>query len=274
VICVSNQRLFKLIDESTGVVETLDIINSFVEEAVRSVWRLLTQPSLIHVDFADLCAVTRGRHSQSSLAAMEAAGANRVSELVDKLLRHPLLDGGVALGEADALLVSIVGGPDLTMTEVGRVTEQIRRQAELAHLIVGAAVDERMGDRLHVTVVASRPQPGVAVGSPLAGVDDGMVRLTPEPMDESGSRFRGQGMGRESVSGQDLTTTVTPGQGERIYRGQGQGGSLSSKRPRLQQGMLPLDIISKGRFEKSEPTLFRGEDLDVPTYIRRGVALN
>jgi cell division protein FtsZ len=160
------------------------------------------------------------------------------------------------------------------MTEVGRVTEQIRRQAELAHLIVGAAVDERMGDRLHVTVVASRPQPAGAGGSPLAGGEDGVTHLERESIVEPGSGFRGQGAGRESVSAHELAGTVTPGQGERMFRGQGHGGSLGSKRPRLQQGMLPLDIISKGRFEKSEPTLFRGEDLDVPTYIRRGVALN
>jgi cell division protein FtsZ len=42
----------------------------------------------------------------------------------------------------------------------------------------------------------------------------------------------------------------------------------------LRQGTLPLEIVSKGRFEKSEPTIHKGEDLDVPTYIRRGVALN
>jgi cell division protein FtsZ len=43
---------------------------------------------------------------------------------------------------------------------------------------------------------------------------------------------------------------------------------------RMRQGQLPLEIISKGRFDKSEPTIHKGEDLDVPTYIRRGVALN
>ena len=37
---------------------------------------------------------------------------------------------------------------------------------------------------------------------------------------------------------------------------------------------LPLAIVSKGRFDKSEPTIYKGEDLDIPTYIRRGVALN
>jgi cell division protein FtsZ len=44
--------------------------------------------------------------------------------------------------------------------------------------------------------------------------------------------------------------------------------------PRMRQGQLELDMINKGRFEKSEPTIHKGEDLDVPTFIRRGVVLN
>jgi cell division protein FtsZ len=42
----------------------------------------------------------------------------------------------------------------------------------------------------------------------------------------------------------------------------------------MRQGQLPLEIINKGRFDKAEPTIHKGEDLDVPTYIRRGVSLN
>jgi cell division protein FtsZ len=56
-----------------------------------------------------------------------------------------------------------------------------------------------------------------------------------------------------------------------------QPGASSRQRKKvaaMRQGQLPLEIISKGRFEKSEPTIHHGEDLDVPTYIRRGVALN
>ena len=53
--------------------------------------------------------------------------------------------------------------------------------------------------------------------------------------------------------------------------GAGRGRKASS---RMRQGQLPLEIVSKGRFEKSEPTIHQGQDLDVPTYIRRGVALN
>ena len=43
---------------------------------------------------------------------------------------------------------------------------------------------------------------------------------------------------------------------------------------RLRQVQLPLDIVNKSRFDKTEATILNGEDLDVPTFIRRGVALN
>ena len=43
---------------------------------------------------------------------------------------------------------------------------------------------------------------------------------------------------------------------------------------KMRQEQLPLAIISKGRFDKSEPTVHKGEDLDIPTFVRRGVALN
>jgi hypothetical protein len=42
---------------------------------------------------------------------------------------------------------------------------------------------------------------------------------------------------------------------------------------RIESTWLFLESVSKGRFEKSEPMIHHGEDLDVPTYIRRGVAL-
>jgi cell division protein FtsZ len=52
------------------------------------------------------------------------------------------------------------------------------------------------------------------------------------------------------------------------------GARGKRKLPKLKQGQLPLEIISKGRFEKSEPTVHQGQDLDVPTYIRRNMPLN
>ena len=68
---------------------------------------------------------------------------------------------------------------------------------------------------------------------------------------------------------------LSPEKIEQLRARQGRGGGRGRRGgPRLRQSQLPLEIISKGRFDKSEPTIHKGEDLDVPTYIRRGIPLN
>jgi cell division protein FtsZ len=44
--------------------------------------------------------------------------------------------------------------------------------------------------------------------------------------------------------------------------------------PNLAQQQLPLVAVSKGRFDKGDPTVHDGEDLDVPTFLRRNLLLN
>src|SRR5258706_5899620 len=97
VICLPNQKVFKLIDENTSVNEALKITNELLAQGVRGIWRLLTQTGLINVDFNDLCAVLRGRHEESSLATVEAAGDNRSHELLEKMRSHPFLECGQVL---------------------------------------------------------------------------------------------------------------------------------------------------------------------------------
>ena len=52
------------------------------------------------------------------------------------------------------------------------------------------------------------------------------------------------------------------------------GGRGRKGGSRMKQSQLPLDLHTRGRFEKSEPTIYDGQDLDLPTYIRRGIPLN
>ena len=149
-----------MIDENTSVLETFKITNEFLADGVRGVWRLLMHKGLIEIHFADLAALLRDRHAESSFAVAEAMGPTRSREVMDKLLAHPMLDGGQMLGESDAVLVSLIGGPDLTMAEVNRVMEQVNRQCEHAQVIMGAAIDETFSERLAVTLIAARQEPG------------------------------------------------------------------------------------------------------------------
>jgi len=267
VICLPNQKVFRLIDENTSVNEALKITNDLLAQGVRGIWRLLTQTGLINVDFNDLCAVLRGRHGESSLASVVAQGANRSQEVLDKLAAHPFLEGGQTLADADSVLVSLAGGPDLTMAEVNRLMEQINRQCENAHIIMGATIQEALMGKLSVTLVASQ-----------CGAADERARQSCANRDHEPADHEKE-LANPSADTRPPSRYVAPApetsaeQTQRLLQPSG-GGRQKRKAALLRQGQLPLEIVSKGRFDKSEPTIHHGEDLDVPTYIRRGMALN
>ena len=256
VICLPNQKTFKLIDDNTSVLETFHITGGLLIEGVRGVWRLLTRPGLIQIHFDDLCALVRDRHSESSFAFVEATGAGRSREVVEKLIAHPLLDEGRALAEADAVLVSLMGGKDLTMAEVNRVMEQVGRYCERAQIIMGAAVDAEKKGRLSVTIIAGRNATARAETPP--DLPDSVA--SPETTPRSGNR-QNSPMPSLSMEQREHLTARHSGRARRAVN-------------KLLQTQLPLAIVSKGRFDKSEPTIHKGEDLDIPTYVRRGVSLN
>ena len=282
VICLPNQKVFGLIDEHTSVIETFAATNDLLAQGVRGIWQLVTRPGFINLDFADLCAVVRDRHSESSFATAEAIGPHRAKEVVEKLLASPLLDGGAALGEADALLVSLMGGPALTMAEVNRVMEQINRQTDNAHLIMGAAIEEALGDRLTVTLVASRQRPAAEASSPAAlsqplsaperGTDDlELLRsaIAAKPVTRTAAA-KPQPDPEPPVATTTQTATdlapPAPVANSRSWR--------SRKKAKAVHPELQLETVTKGPFEHSEPTLRNGVDLDVPTFVRRGMTMN
>ena len=239
VICLPCQKFSKLIDENSTVIETFRMIGEFLIEGVRGVWLLLTRPGLIQVHFGDLCALIRDRHAENAFAFVEASGPGRAREVAEKILNHPLLDEGRALAESDAVLVSLTAGKDLTMAEINRVMESVKRQCGHAPIIMGAAADAGMKDKLCVTVIAARQNASVTSVTPRAESHGATSTAAHHHREPAISRQRKRAPGAKAV-----------------------------------QGQLPLTIISKGRFDKSEPTLHRGEDLDIPTFIRRGVAMN
>jgi len=238
VICLPSQKIFKLIDENTSLVETFKFSGGFLLEGVRGVWQLLTRPGLIQVHFADLRHLLHERHAENAFAFVEASGPGRAREAVEKIISHPLLDEGRVLAESDAVLVSLIAGKDLTMAEVNRVMEQVKRQCSHAEIIMGAAVDAALKEKLCVTVIAARQN----------AAPTGLSTRT-----------------------ETHTTGAASGAREVVM------ARLPQKRKgnaRPVQTQLPLTIVSKGRFDKSEPTKHNGEDLDVPTFLRRGVPLN
>jgi len=271
VICLPHEKAVKLLEEHCGFAETFCASAKVLIEGVRGVWRLLMFRGLIEIHFEELCAVLRERHAESCFATVDSAGTTRARDAIEKLPAHPLLDGGEALKQADTVIVSLMGGLDLSMADVNRVMEDVNAQCQNARVIMGAAVDESYRDRLAVTVIASRRRKHDGSKSAHAKATEAEAPapefetelLHPSKPERPGSRLV------------PPAPTLTAEQRDQILTKQTGKATRGRKAgPRMKQATLPLDIVNKGRFDKSEPTIHKGEDLDLPTYVRRGVALN
>lgn len=271
VVCLANQRVLPLLDERATVLEIFQTGGRLLIEAVQGAWRLLQRPGLVRLHFRDLRAVLRESHGESCFATVEASGPERGQQIIAKILTHPLLAEGQVFAEAGSVLVSMLGGPDLTMREVDELMRQLSERCVGVRLLMGAAIDAAWQDRLSVTVFVARTaktdrQPAGTPGKVL----DAPTQLTAELLqDTTNSRPESRLVPPPPV--------LTPEQRSAIItRHVGKSARVRRRAdgPRMRQTTLPLDIVNKGRFDKSEPTIHKGEDLDLPTYVRRGIALN
>lgn len=287
VICLPNQALARILDENTSLAESERITFDLLAEGVTAVWRLLTRKGFLRVDFGDLCQLLRGRHADSAIGTAEASGEQRAREVVEKLLAHPLLGQNQALTRADALMISLVGGPDLTRAQVSWVVDQFRRQAESADIVVGASVEDAMSGKLALTVVTARRRPLDGESAAETQQPEPEVRAAAASSAAVSSAPASAGPAIDTHFFTELETPRPPArvvppapeltreQQEQILTRQG-GGSAKARRAvaKLRQGVLPLEAVSKGRFDKSEATIRDGQDLDIPTFLRRNLALN
>ncbi len=274
VLCLPNQKAFQLLDAKLSFLETFRATTRLLTEGVRGVWRLLMHRGMIQIHFEELCALLREQHGESYFATVEATGATRTTELLGKISSHPLLDGGQALEGAASVLVSILGGPDLSMADVNQVMQDVNARCPQARVIMGAAVDDNFSERLAVTLIATRPCPvppakvsapkSPEVETPATAAEFGAELLHPTEVERPRTRIV-----------PPAPTLSLEQREEIIAKHTGKSGRARKQTsPRMRQTTLPLDIVNKGRFDKSEPTIYKGEDLDLPTYVRRGVALN
>jgi len=265
VVCIPNDKIFRIAGADASVVDAFKKADENIILGVQAVWQLLSRKGLINLDFADLRATLGSKHCDGLFSFGQASGANKARDAVKALLENPLLDSGDVLAKAEGVLVSILGGPDLTLADVQKSVEPISRQASRAHVIMGAAIDESYRGTLAVTVIAAAnilPRRAVAQPAPAKPL------TFPRPGDAALSRNP-----RTSVTPAQPGPALPPAKPPAEEVAVVETAVARKSAPKPKQETLPLEGVSRGRFDKSEPTLYNGEDLDVPTFIRRGVSL-
>src|SRR5207237_7584136 len=86
----------------------------------------------------------------------ESDSDNRAHDALRQALKNPLMDKGRMLADAAHVLVQVMGGPSMTLSEVEILMQELNRHVnERTQILFGTAVDGRMGNRLAVTIISS-----------------------------------------------------------------------------------------------------------------------
>jgi cell division protein FtsZ len=307
VVCFENDRMGDLTAPQGGIHQAFAMADITISQSVRSIVNLVHRPGLIRIGFDDLLSALRTRNSRCLFGYGESDSDNRAHDALTQALKNPLMDRGRMLADATHVLVQVAGGPGMTLSEVEILMQELGRHVgDQTQILFGAVVDGRLGDRLGVTIISSLsaeeeavllqtpPAPSNASTSsaacehyepattqPELQSEEPVVEFAPVeetvPFDEA--------MPAEAVPAATPISTETP----LIPTRNGEPEHLSSKphekstswkeekafaekpAPPAKQEVLQFEPVTRGRFEKSEPTIIEGEDLDVPTYLRKNI---
>ena len=285
VICFENDRMAELTLPRMGIHEAFAAADVTISQSIRAIANLLLQPGLIRLGFDDLCAVIRHGDARALFGFGEAEGENRAHDALVKALRNPLMHRGEMLANAVNVIIQIRGGANVTLGEIGNVMEELNRHiSDRAQLIMGIAIDSGMGSRLSVSIISSlggnseRPAkttyPALQEPEALEPTPARAVLTAPEPVvtlklsDEEATNGHKVLPAEEPLSLESAESN--PSKKEVVPAGK-PAPKPDPKKIEPKQEVLQFDAVSRGRFEKSEPTIIDGQDLDVPAFLRRRV---
>ncbi len=153
LIVIPNQRILDVVDRKLSLLDAFKVADSVLTQGVQGISEIITVPGLINVDFADVKNIMADAGS-ALMGIGTGIGENRAQTAARAAIASPLLE--ISMEGARGVLFNVVGGSDLTMTEVDEAAKIISSAADPdANIIFGATIDETMHDQIRITVVAT-----------------------------------------------------------------------------------------------------------------------
>jgi cell division protein FtsZ len=154
MLVIPNQRLLGIVDKTTPLREAFKVADDVLRQAIKGIADVITVPGLVNVDFADVRTVM-GHMGRAVMGMGVAHGANRAIEATQRAICSPLLEDG-SIDGARGVLLNITGGPSLSLHEVTEASGIIEQAVDKdANIIFGAVIDERLGEEVVITVIAT-----------------------------------------------------------------------------------------------------------------------
>ena len=153
LIVIPNEKLLAVAKDA-GFFESFRIADDVLRQGVQGISDIITITGIINRDFADVKTTMAGM-GYAVMGTATGSGNNRAMDAAMAAMASPLLEAG-AIDGARGILINITGSSNLKLTEVNEASTIIQNAAhEDCNIIFGAVQDERMGDQVKITVIAT-----------------------------------------------------------------------------------------------------------------------
>jgi cell division protein FtsZ len=153
MIVIPNEKLLAVAKDA-GFFESFRIADDVLLQGVQGISDIITIPGIINRDFADVKTTMAGM-GHAVMGTAVRSGENRAIEAAQAAMASPLLEAG-AIDGARGILINITGSSSLKLAEVNEASSLIQSAAhEDANIIFGAVLDEKMGEEVKITVIAT-----------------------------------------------------------------------------------------------------------------------
>tara|TARA_B100001123_G_scaffold12127_1_gene14279 strand:- start:8022 stop:9275 length:1254 start_codon:yes stop_codon:yes gene_type:complete len=254
VIPLPNDMLLQEEAAQDSVLNAFSKADEWITRGVKSIWAILLNSGLINVNFSTLREVFSICGGKTLFGLGKGQGANFIQDALDDLVLCPLLHVPDFSKVADNLLVNIVGGTDLSMSHVQEIMNFVTEKfGSKENTVLGAVIDEGKTQTVEICVLGTTAAGNLRSFRPKHSISASRPHHTPVKK-------------TPVVASKSLREQIPAGEAR-------QNGQLEFL-PTIQEelGFEGMDE-QRGFFEETGRNEHEGFDLDVPTYLRRGIRI-
>ena len=246
VIPLPNDILLQGDDGDSSVLKAFAQGKDWVRTGIEAILSLVYKTGLCNIDYSTLRNAFVERGGKTLFGVGVGFGENASSNALENLMLCPLLRTPENSLKADNLIVNITGGIGLGMSDVNEIMTFLRNKLGGENTVFGAVIDEKFGDTIEIFILGTT---NLNHSRTLASA--AQVGQTPSKDLFPNNSKKKNKIGKNADRGQDKFLGNTQEEFNFL-------GSIDEDR---------------GYFDQTEKNLYNGEDLDIPTYLRRGIKI-
>ncbi len=153
LIVIPNERVFNVVDERMSAKALYQIIDDVLRQSVQAITDVITVPGEINMDFADVRTIIS--NSGTALIGIgESASSDNVKEAITKAISSPLLDN-YDISQAEKMLINVTTNSTVSALKIKEIGEVIKSYDMNGHIYYGHAIDNRLDDKIKITIIAT-----------------------------------------------------------------------------------------------------------------------